>query len=144
MRAARVADRPAPARRGDLAHLVIGALACAALLAVVMPALRVPPQVDRLTVENPHPWGITVTATGVGRDGTDGWHAIGALERESDQSFLRLMDQGDRWMFRFSYAGEHADLSVTAAQLEEDGWRITVPDRLAADLRAAGIAETPP
>jgi hypothetical protein len=135
------AGQPASARRADLVQLVVAAVAFAAVMAAVPPTLRVPPHVDRLTVENPHPWEITVAVTD---DDRDGWHPIGALERESEQRFLQLVDQGDRWTFRFSYAGEQADLSVTAAQLEEDGWRVTVPDQLAADLRAAGVAETPP
>jgi hypothetical protein len=135
-----LADRPAPARRTELVQLVVAALVSAAVLAAVIPTLRVPPHVERLTVENPHPWEITVAAT---NDDGDGWYGIGALERESEHRFLRIVDQGDHWTFRFSYAGEHADLRVAAAQLERNDWQVTVPDQLAVDLRDAGVSETP-
>lgn len=67
-----------------------------AVMAVTVPALRVPDHVDHLTIDNPHPWEATVEVT------------------------------------------------LTGFQLEQRGWRITVPDELADALRATHVPETPP
>jgi hypothetical protein len=135
-----VSDQPASNQRRELIQAAVATLVSAAVIVAVVPTLRVPAHVDRLTVENPHPWAVTVVASNHDRDG---WHAVGALERDSEHMFREVIDQGDQWTFRFRYAGEQADLRVTSAQLEEDAWRITVPDELAADLRSARVAETP-
>ena len=131
---------PTRRQRDDLVRLAVTVAIFAAVLTVIMPALRVPAHVDRVAVDNPYPWRVNVTATG---DGRDAWHDLGAVERGDEQEFLELLDQGEAWTFRFWYAGQHADLHITAAQLEELSWRVTVPDEVATRLRAAGVAETP-
>jgi hypothetical protein len=131
---------PTRSQRDDIVRLAVTAAILAAALAVIMPALRVPPHVDRVAVDNPHPWRVNVSAAGAE---PDAWHDLGAVDREDEQDFRELVDQGDTWTFRFSYAGQHADLHTTAAQLEEEGWTVAVPDELATRLESAGVDETP-
>jgi hypothetical protein len=131
---------PTRRQRDDLVRWAVAAALFAAALAAIMPALRVPAHVDRVTVDNPYRWRVNVVATG---DGRAARHDLGAVDREDVHEFADLVDQGEAWTFRFSYAGEHADLRVTAAELEELGWRVAVPDELATRLGAAGVAESP-
>jgi hypothetical protein len=42
-----------------------------------------------------------------------------------------IVDQGDVWYFRFRASGvDGGELRVRRADLEHDGWRIVVPDRV--------------
>jgi hypothetical protein len=131
---------PTRRQRDDFVRLAATAAVFTAALAVIMPALRVPAHVDRVAVDNPYPWRVNVIATGGDRDA---WHDLGAVDRGDEQEFRELIDQGESWTFRFWYAGQHADLHITAAQLEEVGWSVAVPDELATRLRGAGVGETP-
>ena len=55
-----------------------------------------------------------------------------------------VIDQGDVWVFRLSgQARSAAEVRVTHAQLEADGWVFTVPATVSDELRAQG-AEFPP
>jgi hypothetical protein len=131
---------PTRRQRDDLVRMAVTAAVFAAALTVIMPALRVPAHVDRLVIDNPYPWRVNVSAISTGRGG---WHDLGAVDREGEHDFRELVDQGEAWTFRFSYAGQHADLRVSAGELEEAGWRIAVPDEVAVRLRSAGVHETP-
>lgn len=111
-----------------------------AAMAVAVPAMRLPAHVDRLTVDNPHPWAINLDVTDA--DGSR-WLGVGTVEREQEQTFPSVLDQGDEWTIRFSYSGVHVDVSMTGFQLEQRGWHVTVPDELAGQLRAAGVPVTP-
>lgn len=55
-----------------------------------------------------------------------------------------VLDQGDTWIFRFTYAGQSAENQVGRDQLDQDEWQVIVPDQLADRLRAASTPETPP
>ncbi|MGH9181600.1 MAG: hypothetical protein ACRDY5_07790 [Acidimicrobiales bacterium] len=124
-----------PAATGIVDTVALG-LVLLAMMALTAPALRVPPHVDRVTVNNPHPWNVSVELVDV-----DGRRrlALGPFGSASDQSFLEVLDQGVEWVFRFSSAGRSADVHRAGRQLEDAGWRVTVPESLAADLRAAAI-----
>jgi hypothetical protein len=130
------ARRAAIARR-DAAAVAATGVAFALAVGLVVPTLRTIDHVPEVTVENPHPWTVDV--------GSDGDRVpVGAVHRERTQTFAELPDQGDGWSFTFGYAGQRAEVRLTAAELESADWTVTVPDGLAADLRAAGVAETPP
>ncbi len=93
-----VVSRPRPQplpqakRRDELLYIAL-ALAVVGLVTLVAPALELPPVVPELTVENPHQWNVSVTVTDADRDGL---LAVGALGRETTQTFLRTIDQGER------------------------------------------------
>lgn len=138
-----VVSRPRPQpipqakRRDDLLYIAL-ALALLGLVTLVAPALELPPVVPELTVENPHQWNVTVTVTGADRDAS---LAVGALERETTQTFLRTVDQGERWIFSFRYGGiDGGELVLSRTELEEAGWQIKVPDEFAARMRTASVS----
>lgn len=132
-------SQPRSRRRRDLVGLVATGLAWVAALAMLVPTLRVPPYVDQITIDNPHPWAINVDVT----NGGDGWVGIGPVDRDGRSTFHGVVDQGGTWIFTFTYAGEHAQLRISRQQLQRDNWEITVPDEVAEQLRAAGVPETP-
>jgi hypothetical protein len=129
-----------PVRRTELVGVALTVLLGIAAIVAMASALRVPAHVDEVTFDNPHEWPATIRAT----DGeADGWHGIGVVDRETEHTFQEIIDQGDTWVFRFSYAGEVAEVRVSGAQLAEDRWQLRVPDEFADALRAAGV-EPPP
>jgi hypothetical protein len=130
-----------PRPDGTTIGLVAVAGAYLAATAVVVPALRPPAHVDRVTVDNPHEWAVNVDVTDTGRAA---WLGIGTVEREEEKTFASILDQGDEWTFRFAYRGADVELRLTGAQLAEDRWRVTVPRQLAEELRSAEVPETPP
>jgi hypothetical protein len=111
-----------------------------AALALAGSGLRLPANVDELAIDNPHPWPAHVQVTDADRGG---WLGIGTVGRKTEHSFLDIGDQGELWIFRFSYAGESVELRVPASQLEDDDWRLTVPEAFAETLRAAGLPPVP-
>jgi hypothetical protein len=126
-------------RRPNVVGLVVAVLLAATVLALVVPTLETPAHVDRITVDNPHAWWANVDVTG---DGRDGWVGIGAVDGETELTFHEVIDQGDAWTFDFAYGGEHVEIRVTRQQLEQDEWRIRVPDRFADQLRSAEVPES--
>jgi hypothetical protein len=140
-----VATRPRPApsqsrRNLDMA-LIAAAVAVLALL-VVMPATRLPSFVDRVTIVNPHPWSVHVDVTG---DGRDGRVALAGVGPERTRTVTAVIDHGETWIFEFAYGGaDGGELVVNRAELEDAGWRITVPEEFAARMRAAGMEPSTP
>lgn len=130
-------ERASPA---DALTVLLAAVGFGLVLLVVAPALDVPDHVDQISVDNPHPWPVHVAAS---QPGGGGWAGVGPVDQGDERTFQTVIDQGDQWVFRFSYAGHHTDLRVTRARLEGDSWHVTVPDDLAHQLRDAGIPEAP-
>ena len=137
----RLASQPHSTRRNDIIGIVVTGLVYAAAMAATVPALRLPAYVDQITIDNPHAWDVNTDVTDRERDG---WVGIGAVDRDTEHTFHSVIDQGDTWIFDFAYAGEHAELRVSRHQLEQDDWRVTVPDELIDRLRSANVPETPP
>jgi hypothetical protein len=109
-------------------------------LLVAASGLRLPGHVDEVMIDNPHDWPAHVQVTDGDRDG---WVGVGTVSREAERGFLEIVDQGEVWIFRFSYAGKAVELRISGAQLEDDDWRVTVPDEFAETLRTAGVAAAP-
>lgn len=120
-----------------MAGLVGWALVAAAILMGVQPLLDLPGRVDEVTIENPHAWNVNVEVTDGARRG---WLGVGSLDRGTSQVFEELLDQGDQWVFRFHYAGQDGGgLALTRAELEQAGWKLTVPEGFAARMQEAGL-----
>ncbi len=114
-----------------------GAVAALALALVGISLLDIPPIVPKLTVINPGAYQVNVEVGGAERDG---WTDLGAVERESTKTLEEVNDQGQTWVFHFSYAGvEAGDTAVAASALRRGGWKITVPDEVTGRLRGAGL-----
>jgi hypothetical protein len=112
----------------------------AAALAVAGSGLRLPAHVEELAIDNPHPWPAHVQVTDADRGR---WLGIGTIGRGTEKNFLDTGDQGELWIFRFSYAGESVELRVPASKLEDDDWRLTVPETFAENLHAARVPHGP-
>ena len=132
---------PVRFRPGRAVGLIVTLVLWTTVTAAVGPLLDDPAHVDRLTIDNPHPWPVSVDATGATRDG---WVSVGGVARDSAQTFHLVLDQGDSWIFRFAYGGQHAEMRTSRTRLDHDNWHVTVPDRFATRLRAAAVPETPP
>lgn len=133
--------RSAPSRsQGDLVVTVVAAVVAAALFAVVIPTLRLPPFVDSVTVSNPQVWHVEVE---VGRPDGSRWIGLGHVGREKTVTFRSVIDTGDEWAFRFAYGGnEQGQLVISRAELERSKWTVTIPDTFAERMRAAGESPT--
>lgn len=137
----RAPSRPDPTTRADVISLAFIAAGFAIALLLIAPVLEVPPQVERITIDNPYPWPAHID---VSQPGDSGWLGVGTVDQTGEQDFRSIIDQGDAWIVRFSYAGHHVEHGVTRRQLEADDWHITVPDDFARQLRDAGLPEAPP
>ncbi len=134
-----VTSPPRPTPLGGLGHPLHFAVLVAAVLAAIAVsfAVRVPAKIDRVEIRNPHRWPVTVEVGDV-----PGGHALGlgSVEPVEAQTFEEVIDQGDTWVFRFSYASVEVERSVPRAELARNRWQITVPEEFAARLEAAGVA----
>jgi hypothetical protein len=133
--------RSKPSRMARVGGLMIVLTIGAALIFVLNQLmLDGTPSSRSVTVENPSPYIINVEVTGAERGG---WFDVGSVRRENRQTFEQTPDLGDQWVFRFSYGGVDAGgLTVSRAQLAQDGWMITVPAEAAERLREAGLSES--
>lgn len=96
--------------------------------------------VDRLTVVNRTAYDLDVDVTDGARSG---WTGIGTAQRDGVDVFEQVLDQGDTWIFRFTYGGVTAgEMRRTRADLRRDSWRLEVAAEMAGPLETAGI--TPP
>jgi hypothetical protein len=114
-------------------------LAVAGVL-LVSQVLVPPHEVARLRVENPTGYSLLVEVT----DGHGhGWMPLGTIDPRAPTSFERVHDVGDVWQFRaWTQARIAGTFRVSRAQLDHDGWRVTVPQRLEASLRARSVPPT--
>lgn len=138
MRDVRIRPGKALTRRPFAAiGLAVGGAVLVGFAFVASSWLQGPSFVPRLTIDNPTVYQLEVE---VGRPGQDAVVGLGPIRRESTRRFEEVGDQGDRWVFRFSYGGRDAgDLVSTRAQLEQAQWRIVVPQEVGDRLRDAGL-----
>lgn len=122
------------------ATVLIGFAALGVLFAVTRLGVGETISYRRLTVENPSPYAISVDVTGAERDG---WLNLGSVPREGRRTVQEVADQGQKWIFRFSYGGVDAgEVTVNRDQLAKNGWSVTVPPEVAERLREAGLSES--
>ncbi|MGH9138840.1 MAG: hypothetical protein ACRD0G_17655 [Acidimicrobiales bacterium] len=121
----------------DLVVAVVYLLVCLG----VASSLRLPPYVDRVTVENPHPWRARVLVT---NDDGDGRVGMGGVQRDETRTFRTIVDQGDVWIVTFGYAGVTAELTIDRRTLASRDWTVTVPDSFARQLQDAGVPHSAP
>ncbi len=117
--------------------LAVAGAAAILLMALLLSATRAPSYIAALTVVNPHQWDVGVEVTGAQRDG---WLGMGTVDRTASHGFAQVIDQGQPWVFRFSYAGvDGGEHVVPRSELEASGWKVTVPEHFAERMRAADV-----
>lgn len=127
-------------RQAGTAGFAVAGLVVVMLVAIPR-FLDSPHLVDRLTVENPTGYDISIDATDHRRQG---WVGLGTARRGTTSTFAEILDQGDVWIFRFSAQGEvGGELQVSRQQLERDEWRVRVPTEVGEQLMVVG-APLPP
>jgi len=113
---------------------------CITLFLIVATGCTEPRHVDHITIRNGSPYSLTVSVADRGRNGYVG---LGVVPREGEQTFTDVLDQGDLWVFRFTYGGEEAaELPVTRAVLQRNGWTVEVPQEVSATLAGLGFGES--
>jgi hypothetical protein len=133
------AQGPKPAVLIGIVSAVAGAIALALLVRVLIPSV---PFVDRVTVVNPTVFHVEVE---VGSIEDAGGLVLGAVAREQTQSFADVLDQGRRWVFRFSSGGQlGGQVVLSRDEMEKSGWRVTVPPEVSERLRANGLLPSAP
>lgn len=140
-----VMTRPRPARvrvaRETLAALGILA-GFGLLIALLLVLVRDPTTVSRLTVVNDTGSLVEVEAASAGGGG---WVALGAVDPGRSHSYADVLDQGDRWRFRFtSGRAGSGPIERTRQRLEADGWRMTIPEEVGRKLEAGGAVTATP
>jgi hypothetical protein len=124
--------------------VVIGVAVAAVALALVFAGQQLLPTgatVRRITVNNPTPYHLEIDAAGTGPARAV---TLGPIGREHEKTFEGVIDQGDEWIFRFASGGtDGGEIRVSRAQLEQDGWKVTVSDDVARRLRSAGVPPSP-
>jgi hypothetical protein len=124
-------------RRGSILALVIALALVVGVAAELAPRVSVPPHVTRLRLVNPTVYQLNVE---VAASSGGPWLDLGAVDRESTKSVEQVLDEGRRWMFRFSYGGTDAGaVSATRGALEAAAWTLHVPDAAGERLQAAGL-----
>jgi hypothetical protein len=129
--------RPLKPRVSAQAIVVVAAATVlfAVLIGALAWALRSPTFVPRVEVVNETPYNVNVDISGErGRIG------LGTVTTGSSLEFSEVLDEGDTWIFEFSYGGVDAgELSVERAVLEEQDWTVEVPAEVGDQLESEGI-----
>jgi hypothetical protein len=122
------------------AWIPIAVLVAVVAIAVFRPALEPGPFVSHVTFVNSSEYAFDVDVTGAH---ADGWMLLGTATDRSSSVVDEVFDQGRTWTFRFTTQGRVAgEITVSKADLERAGWRVTVPPGFAAALRAEGVVPT--
>ncbi|MGQ0680509.1 MAG: hypothetical protein ACT4OM_12795 [Actinomycetota bacterium] len=96
-----------------------------------------PPYVQELNIANPTDYDVVVDLMA---DGSSSRLALGIVPKGETALREQVLDPGEQWTFRFHYNGNEAgEASVARAQLQEAGWRFTIPPEVGERLRAAGV-----
>lgn len=135
---ARVKPLPVPLQRSRQAvGPLVGGAVIVVLMVAVVPFLRGPRFVPRLTLVNSTAYQVNVDATGASGGG---WLDLGSVPREREVALSGIVDQGRTWTFRFSSAGIFAgEMTLSRSDLEHEGWRVNIPAGVAAPLQDAGL-----
>jgi hypothetical protein len=126
-----------PARAKPARALLPGLVALLAVYVLLAQSLRMPTVVPHLAIVNPHDWRANVDVTDAGHHG---WVRLLGVERNGSRELHDVFDQGDTWVFRFSYGGvDGGEVALTRKDLAAAGWTVTVPDSFATSMRAASL-----
>jgi hypothetical protein len=121
--------------------LIAGIAAFAVLAAGVSRLSAGPSFVDQITIDNPSAYAVTVEATNSGRHG---WLGLTTIDPRETRPIGRVLNQGDRWVFRFAAQGQPAgEIELNRAELSAAGWKLVVPATVLDQLRAKGVPPTP-
>lgn len=145
MPASLLREAPAPASMVKHARrmggFVLLAASGAALGLLAIGALAGPSFVDQVRVANPTEYAVHVRASNADAS----WLGLGVVGPGEERTFQHVIDQGDTWIFEFSYAGEVAGhVEVDADARADGGWGVEVPADVGLLLGELGFSPRPP
>jgi hypothetical protein len=118
-------------------------IAASAAWLLVFPTglLDMPFTIDRLTVDNPTVYDISLAVSDA--DG-ESWLPVLIVDRESTAWTTNVIDQGDIWRFRVRSQGRAGgELTIPRAELEAAGFRLTLPSEVGERLARYGAPPSP-
>lgn len=110
-------------------------------VAFLVAACASPSYVERITLVNGGDFPAEVQVRG---GEASGWLTLGRAEDNAETEFREVIDQGETWIFRFDYLGEHQEeVTMTRSDLEGSEWTVSIPDDFASSLRQKGFSPPP-
>jgi hypothetical protein len=112
-----------------------------AVVGLLLMSTRGPRFVSAVSVVNPTAYQYDVDASS---GGSDGWTSVGTVGPKATERFQDVVDHGDRWVVRFSYAAQTAgEMKLTRAELARAHWRVEIPAAFGDKLHSVGINPPP-
>jgi hypothetical protein len=94
--------------------------------------------VERIVLVNPTDYDVLVDVKGADETA---WLGLGVAKRDSETLVQQVIDQGETWVFRFSYVREElGEDRVSRSDLVRNRWRYEIPERLGEILKQKGYA----
>lgn len=111
---------------------MVAVVAGASLLFIIIEASQ--PDFSRLTIENPTDATLRV-AVKASPDGA--LLPLATLQPRSSRAIGSVIDQGERWIFVAGWRDVREEFTVTRDELEQGGWTVQLPARIAVSVDAA-------
>jgi hypothetical protein len=97
--------------------------------------------VDGVTIVNDTEYSANIDVTG---EAGDGWLLVTSVEPQSTTVVEEVIDQGEKWNFRFDYVGRYdQEVEISRRELEQNGWTIEVPQSFEQRLRELNVSPPP-
>jgi hypothetical protein len=97
--------------------------------------------VDGVTIVNDTVYSANIDVTG---EAGDGWLLVTSVEPQSTTVVEEVIDQGEKWNFRFDYVGRYdQEVEISRRELEQNGWTIEVPQSFEQRLRELNVSPPP-
>lgn len=134
----RPSARPGTNRVRVAVAVIAGLAAAIALFFVTSSMLAGPERVD-LTIENPTAFPLRAEVSDASGGSVQG---LGPISSESTRDFAGVLDQGETWVFTFSY-GDVVAAEITVDRARVQSGPISIPDTADQTLRDAGLPPQP-
>jgi hypothetical protein len=93
--------------------------------------------IERIEIVNPTEYDLLID---VRPDENASRLRLGVAEHGSEAVHEQVIDLGEEWIFAFHYVREEVgSLTIKRSDLESSGWRVVIPDEVAAKLRERGV-----
>lgn len=94
--------------------------------------------VERVVLVNPTQYDLLVDVRSADEAS---WLGLGIAHRTAETAAQQVIDQGETWVFRFSYAGEEfGEERISRSNLVQNRWRYEIPERYGQILKDKGYA----
>lgn len=94
--------------------------------------------VERIVLVNPTDYSVLVDVKGAD---DSSWLSLGIANRNAETVNQEVIDMGEAWVFRFSYAGEElGEDGISRSDLVRNRWRYEIPQRVGEILKEKGYA----